>query len=272
MPRTGKMLERVAKRLEARRGARIDLRVADSRQRGQTDLDLLIRYSPERGAPTRTEIAAFLADRFGGRIQMGEAADHGNVGQRHAAIHVEATLQRDSMQMSYVTASPADWKGMDGNVGSATSLMHIRTAEVWNVDRGPDGEPMLFRAEEDDLEDLLRQARSDRTKTAMPRVTFEHMNISAGVNCYDVGDTVRFYHNSTLCEGRINNMERDGRGGCHYFVTPNGESDPVKVPSGFMVSLVRKGAAARAETANRVQRHYRKVYPGTEFADRLTRG
>lgn len=265
------MLEKVTKNLLAAGGARLDLRVADIRPRGGMDVDFIIRYQPENGCPTRAEVTAFISQRFKGKFMPGAMADHGKISQRNGAVHMEATMPSAMHPMSYVEADPASWRALDQD---KTQYMHMRTAEVWTVDRDSTGNPALFKKADDDLKALLRAARTDREKTAMSELTFEKLNVTAGAGVYDVGDVVTYYCRGTKCTGTIRNSERDAHGELRYHIEPEGGGQDAMdmIPHGMLVEMLEKSKASQAEMQNRLKQHYRKVYPSTPFSERLTRG
>lgn len=265
---SGHMLFKAADRLASRQGSRIDLRFADARPRGKASADFLVRYNPGNGVPTRTEIAAFITKQFDGRLTPQTMLDHGQVSRDHAVLHVSADVHRDRLSVDHLEADKASYRDIDGR---GVRFLHTKTAQVWNVEKGADGTPVLFREEEDDLEDLVRSARKARLTTAMPGCTFDQIGLTAGANVYDVGDTVAYHCQGTRCTGRVTNIDRGVSGNTKLHVENAQTGTLDTIPEGLVLECITKAPGVAGAEKGKLMDYYSKMYGDRSFAEKLVR-
>lgn len=264
------ILERVSDRLASSYGHRTDLRIAEARKSSPNDnrVDVLVRFARSMGIPSVADVSKYVSSRFEGKLIIGEMATFPAVGRGdNGAVSVQATFPVETQDYELAVADPASWKPVSAH---GDRFMEVRTAKVWNVKRDHSGNPVMFRAEEEDLDRLLAAVRTDRTAAAgsLAGVTFAALAIEAGANLYDLGDTVEYHCRGTRCVGIVTAVDRARVEPLYHVLGEDGSND--LVPAKHMLAVRSKGEASKDQDRTDLVPFFERTFGSREFARKMT--
>lgn len=258
--------DRVVAALNQRVGNRVDLSISDVGKR-TSGLNLVVRYAKNCGEPTRTEVSAFVTNKFGGQLIPSDMVSYKTDSDRYGAVLVSANLHRQSADAQMLNINPGDWRPLDA---TKTRFFHAVTAKVWHMEEDANGQKMLYRDAADDLEKIIQVARAAQVEAAgsCSPITFESLGVHASANLYDVGDTIAYYCNGTRCRGTIRGFANPNGSSMVHVESESGGTDVIS--TSHIIDVVVRGEQGVTESKNQVRDHFAKIYPA-EFAAKIAR-
>lgn len=161
------------------RCGRIDLALADYRKVGPHDVEVLVEYSRDRGAPTVTQLNEWVTASFNGGFRVNMAT---------VRNHPEVSCIRTHMRENQIPLPMNRSAGMLKLGGGRFMDTH---SNQWEVQEASNGENILVRASEVRVEDILEERISRERSGRYARVTLNDVR-TAGVADLEVGDTVLY--------------------------------------------------------------------------------
>lgn len=208
------------------RCGRVDLELADYRQVGDHDYELLVEYSRDRGAPAISQLDEWVTAELNGAMRMNLATvrDHSDLNAMRC--HVRENFVPMPMQRS------ASMMKLGGG------LYLDQNQNQWEVQTAPNGESVLVRSSDVNVQDILEERISRQRSGRYARVSLAQVK-TAGVANLEVGDTVLYgdpaggqlQQTGVLSKVGANDVSIKGREG--------------KLPRSYVVDVVDKNSSAK---------------------------
>lgn len=264
------MLAKAAQAIVASSGdRRVDLALSDVRAVNSRTMQTLVTYRKDMPRPERDVIAAFVTQEFSGKVRpmLDEIVEVESPNSKHGAIICLARLTPETQAYDSVIGdssfSPIDCK----NRTQAKKFVNTVTAKVWDVEQGETG-PIVIRHMEEDMDGIIRARFQKKQVKASGPVSFAQVNVNAGVDLYECGDTVKFAYGNRTMLGKIQSC--NVRGGNRYCSIKSETGEVLVIPQTGILDLVERGAAADSADTNESRNYYEQAFGDADFARRMT--
>jgi hypothetical protein len=235
--------------------ARGDLFVCDACRIDREKCAALIAHDPALPAPKTDDIYAFVRDTFGGAVvpQIATATVHP---YEHA---VSITLTANMMQRP---AQDADgMRQVTANL-YAEDDKRTRTASLWSLVTGSNGQRYLVRNVDEDVFDIV--TRVSRRNHHHPGITLASLRTAAPI--VDVGDSIKFFGSKNqVLYGVISAVNGDS-----VTVETKNDGQTHTVSRYSIVEVTAKGPDAQARDKAKLEDFFSVAFGSREFAQQLT--
>lgn len=208
------------------RCGRMDLELADYRQVGDHDYELLVEYTRDRNAPRVSELDRWVTAEFNGALRMNLATvrDHANLNAMRC--HVQESRVPAPMHRSANMMKLGGGRFMD------------KHQNQWEVQTSDNGQSILVRSSDVNVKDILEERISRQRSGRYARVSLAQVK-TAGTANLEVGDTVLYgdpaggalQQTGTLSTVGSKDVGIKGREG--------------KLPRSYVVDIVDKNASSK---------------------------
>lgn len=230
---------------------RSDLYLADHRTISGGAQRILVGWSPRMETPAVEAIENWVLGSFNGQILID-----------HTTLMVYPKQHAYSVIVSWAapTRSFKDAKGM-ARIGGDRYL-EAETQHVWELRRGEDGNPYLYRTSNEDLNVLLMERKRRTMATAGARASFA--TLSQGTPQLDIGDRVRFWQNGASLNGQIVKIQGSR-------ITVNTGRSEFVVESAAISDVTAKNPGTVDDYKKRAMEYWKKIFPKA-YIDKWQKG
>lgn len=246
-----RMMRNLSAKLDKQMGHRGDLYVADFQAIDRDGGRMLLGYEKTIGPISGNDVVAFVARYFNGEVRplMETAKQHRAEGAVSLVVHrtVPTRKVEDKAEMLCV---------------SATHFLDQQLGDTWEVKSQNDGTPFLARVSRDDINTIVQERRS-RMSVKASTVTFSNA-LSAGVPNLSVGDTVRYYRDGRVDEGKITQVS-------DIDVAIKGEAGSFTVAPEAVTEILQTSPETDEKVKSYLEDYFADAYGFEGYAKELTR-
>ncbi len=245
-----RMLENLDRKMSKAVGHRGDMHVADFAPIDPNAGRLLIGYDASLGPIAGSDVTSFVARQFQGQIVpvMATARLHKSVGAVELIINrtVPTRKVEDKSEMMAI---------------ASTMFLDQELGDTWEVKSHADGTKYLARVSKDAIGDIVAERRR-RMHVQASTVTFAN-TLSSGVPNLTAGDTVRFYADSQLHEGKIKSVGAE--------VAIQADAGMFNVAPEAVTEILQVSQQTNEEIQSYLGEYFADAYGYENYADQLTR-
>lgn len=245
-----KLVANFAQRVAPKGGSdeiRPDLYLADYEKTGRASAKLLVAWAPAMEAPSVESLDNWVLAQWQGHFKLELPTV-----RSFPKEHVSTVIISQFLPVRRIEDSTAMLKV------SPLRYMEASTKHVWEVREGEDGKH-LIRVQEDNMEELLEERRKAIRGRKGNVPTFASVR-SAGNLVVDLGDTVKFYHEGLLKQGKVIEIK-----GEELTVTAGIKKHRVTVAA--VVDVVTKDPSTVTDQKDRVRAYWEKIL-GKEYVEK----
>lgn len=245
-----RMLKKLDAKMAKQIGHRGDMHIGDFSGISKNAGRLLIGYDRALGPVVGSDVTAFVARQFEGRLvpMMETAKLHRPEGAVEVVVHRTVPTRRieDSTRMLAV---------------ASTLFLDQELGDQWEVKSHADGTKYLSRVANDNISAIVAERRR-RMAIHASTVTFANA-LSAGVPNLSKGDEIRFYADSQLHVGKVKQVGAE--------VTVAAESGSYTIAPEAVVEILQVSEATTNEIKSYLGDYFKDAYGFDNYADELTR-
>jgi len=245
-----KLVANFAQRVAPKGGTdevRPDLYLADYEKTGRASAKLLVAWAPAMEPPSVEALDNWVLAQWQGNFRSEMATV-----RTFPKEHVSTVIVSQFLPVRRIEDTTAMLKV------SPVRYMEASTKHVWEVREGEEGKH-LVRVQEDNMEELLEERRKSIRGRKGNVPTFASVR-SAGNLVVDLGDTVKFYVQGLLKEGKV--LEVKGE-----EVTVAAGAKKHRVTVAAVVDVVTKDPTTVTDQKERVRAYWEKIL-GKEYVDK----
>lgn len=231
---------------------RPDLYVADWKKADKDSAKVLVGWASVLNAPTSEVLDNFVLAQFEGKLQLSLPTIRIFPNECAASFIVKhlAPTRRlaDTQQKNIIKIAPLRY-------------LEAGTDRTWDVREGEDGTKHLVLVMDNNLEDLLEQRKRAIKTRRSSTPSFSRIAHTKGLLQVDIGDTVKFYYNGLLKEGKVSWVKND-----NTFSIKTADANCV-VGFNSIIDIVNKDTEVDLTRKERIRRYWESIYP-KDYVDR----
>lgn len=257
---------------------RPDLDVLDHRAINKSGARMLVGYRHGLGTPTKAEVTAFVHKEFSGKIAVLPdtiivvATNDPHVG----AVALNAVTHMERVPYEAALSDPKTYRPIDtDSLATATRVMNVVTAHVWDVERAADGSTVIHRNIEEDVDAIMKARYAKTAGRAASKVTLASVGLHTaaaspfGAPLYSFGDYVRFMANGKTQTGTVQSVSTTASGSM-VKITSDSTGAVESVSLSMVIELLRAGGSSLSEDSITQEDYYAQAYGDAQFAEELT--
>jgi hypothetical protein len=244
-----RMLANLDKKMSKTVGHRGDMHIADFLKLDKDSGRMLVGYDAGLGPVGGSDVTAFVARQFVGQVvPMMETAK----------LHRDAAAVEVVVRRTVPTRKFEDRAAM--HAVASTLFLDQELGDTWEVKSHTDGTKYLARVSKDDISAIVAERRR-RMSVQASTATFSNA-LSAGIPNLNNGDTVRFYADSQLHEGKVRSVGNE--------VTIQADTGSYTVSPEAVVEILQVSPQTKGEIQSYLGEYFADAYGFEDYAGHLT--
>lgn len=245
-----RMLKKLDQKMSKTVGHRGDVHIADFMKLDKDSGRMLVGYDMGLGPISGSDVTAFVARQFQGEVVPV---------METARLHRDAGAVEVIVRRTVPTRKFTDRKAM--HAVASTLFLDQELGDTWEVKSHADGTKYLARVSKDDISSIVAERRR-RMSVQASTATFANA-LSSGIPNLNNGDTVRFYADSQLHEGKVRSVGNE--------VTIMADTGSYTVSPEAVVEILQVSPQTDREIQSYLGEYFSDAYGFEDYAGNLTR-